>query len=141
MGGVSWFVVFGLVAVLWALQMFLAQRQAAAFMTTVRRMRVDGATTAIGASSTSRLHRRTYVALAARDGVVVDAVRLSGVTVAARPRPVPSLRGRELVDLAAEGDAGDPLDRAAAMAAEALLRPRGARDGAAEDVEEVSSAG
>lgn len=142
----NWFVVVGLIGVLWALQLYLAHRQAMAFMAEVRRLRGAGLT-AIGASSMSRMRRRTYAALAATGGVVVDAVSLSGITVWARPRPAPTLLGRRLEDLAAAEDARDRLLRAAAMAARSLLGtddedPDEEEDAAeARGVEEVSGIG
>ena len=115
----GWGIVVGMLAVAWGLQMFLAYRQAQAFMKRVRALRAHGRT-AIGVSSRSRFKRRVYVALAV-DGAdrVVDAIKISGLTVWARPRRVPELRGRALADLVGE-DATD-LARAAAMAAGSLL--------------------
>lgn len=135
-------------AALWALQMYLAYRQARAFMAQVRQLRTRGRT-AVGVSSHSRMRRRTYVALAAdADDRVVDAIELSGLTVFARPRPAVALRGRRLTDLQTDDRAR--LARAAAMAAASLLSARAddrrihdLPDQAPHDhaVEEVSSTG
>ena len=124
----GWGIVVGLLAVAWGLQMFLAYRQAQAFMTRVRALRAFGRT-AIGVSSHSRFKRRVYVALAV-DGTdrVVDAVKISGLTVWARPKMVTQLRGRSLDELAAD-DSTD-LARAAAMAAGSL---RGTTEGEGRD--------
>jgi glucitol operon activator protein len=123
----GWGIVVGMLAVAWGLQMFLAYRQAQAFMTRVRALRAYGRT-AIGVSSRSRFKRRVYVALAV-DGAdrVVDAVKISGLTVWARPKLVAELRGRALDDLVDE-DSSD-LARAAAMAAGSL---RGTTEGEGE---------
>jgi glucitol operon activator protein len=102
---------------MWVLQMYLASRQARAFMAEVKRLRGLGRT-AIGASSQSRFRRRTYVALAAKDGRVVDAVRIAGLTVWARPKPAPTLAGCTLDELVAGSESA--VARAAAMAAETL---------------------
>lgn len=116
----NWFVIVGLVGALWALQMFLAYRQAQAFMAEVKRLRGSGET-AIGVSTFNRMRRRTYAAIAAVDDTVVDAIRLSGLSVWARPRPAPQLVGRSLPALADAAEVHDPLLRAAAMAAGSLL--------------------
>jgi glucitol operon activator protein len=114
----GWGIVVGLLAVAWGLQMFLAYRQAQAFMRPVRAMRAFGRT-AIGVSSRSRFKRRVYVALAVDDtDHVVDAIKISGLTVWARPKRVAELRGRALDDVA--GDDRTDLARAAAMAAGSL---------------------
>jgi glucitol operon activator protein len=114
----GWGIVVGLLAVAWGLQMFLAYRQAQAFMKRVRALRALGRT-AIGVSSRSRFKRRVYVALAVDDtNHVVDAIKISGLTVWARPKRVAELRGRPLDDLA--GDDRTDLARAAAMAAGSL---------------------
>lgn len=114
----DWAVVVALLAALWALQMYMAYLQAQAFMVEVRRLRGVGRA-AIGVSSASRLRRRTYVALAEEDGRVVDAVKISGLTVFARPRLVTALRGCPL-DALVDDESGD-LARAASMAAATLL--------------------
>jgi glucitol operon activator protein len=114
----GWGIVVGLLAVAWGLQMFLAYRQAQAFMKQVRALRAYGRT-AIGVSSRSRYKRRVYVALAIDDtDHVVDAVKISGLTVWARPKRVAELRGRDLDALL--GDESTDIARAAAMAAGSL---------------------
>lgn len=124
----NWIVVVGLFGAMWALQNFLAYRQAQAFMAAVRALRADGRT-AIGVSSMSRMRRRTYTALAAADGVVVGAISMAGLTVWARPRPAEDLRGRRLRELRDEQEVRDPVVRGAAMAARSLLRPANEDEG------------
>jgi glucitol operon activator protein len=132
----GWTVLVGLLAVMWALQMFLAYRQAKAFMARVRQLRGLGRT-AVGVSSQSRFKRRVYVALAvADDQRVVGAVKISGLTVWARPRQADDLCGRTLDDLVA--DERTDLARAAAMAAR-TLRGAAEDDDAAGDPPEVPS--
>ena len=132
----GWALLVGLLAVMWALQMYLAYRQARAFMSEVRRLRGLGRT-AIGVSSQSRIKRRVYVALAVDpDGRVVQAVKISGLTVWARPRMVDKLRGRPLDELTT--DDGSELARAAAMAARSL---REATPHDVSEVEEVNRSG
>lgn len=114
----DWAVVVALLAALWALQMYMAYLQARAFMLQVRRLRGVGRA-AIGVSSTNRLRRRTYVALAEENGRVIDAVKISGLTVFARPRLAPALRGCPL-DALVDDESGD-LARAASVAAATLL--------------------
>jgi glucitol operon activator protein len=114
----GWAVVVGLLAAAWALQMYLAYRQAKAFMAQVRGLRALGRT-AIGVSSQSRFKRRAYVALAVDDDErVVGAIKISGLTVWARPRRVDGLVGRSLDELIGEEDGEIAL--AAAMAARTL---------------------
>jgi glucitol operon activator protein len=132
----GWALLVGLLAVMWALQMYLAYRQARAFMSEVRRLRGLGRT-AIGVSSQSRIKRRVYVALAVDlDGRVIQAVKISGLTVWARPRRVDGLRGRSLDELTT--DDGSELARAAAMAARSL---REATPHDVSEIEEVNRSG
>jgi glucitol operon activator protein len=92
-------IIFITLAAAWGLQILLAWRQAQSFMTRVRTLRRSGRV-AIG-SSGSRMRGRAYVALAiAPDGRVTAAETLRGMTVFARPRPVPALIGRSSSALA-----------------------------------------
>jgi glucitol operon activator protein len=116
---VTFLVLFALLAAAWGLQMYLTHRQAKAFLRAVRDLRAVGPT-AIGVSSTKRVGRKTYVAVAAVDGRVASARELAGLTVWARPSSVPELAGRSLQDLA-DADEDHPRDKAAAMAASTLL--------------------
>jgi glucitol operon activator protein len=132
----GWALLVGLLAMMWALQMYLAYRQAKAFMSEVRHLRRLGRT-AIGVSSQSRIKRRVYVALAVDlDGRVIQAVKISGLTVWARPREVADLRGRSLDELTT--DDGSELARAAAMAARSL---REATPHDLSEIEEVNRSG
>lgn len=116
-------------ALLWGLQLYGTAKQGQQFMREVGRLRREaGGETAIGASSMSRLRRRSYIAIAAGDDDrVTGAVELGGLTVFARARPVEELVGRPLRELAdtsypeKRADAERRRANAAAMAARALL--------------------
>ncbi|MCC5947844.1 MAG: hypothetical protein JJT89_05255 [Nitriliruptoraceae bacterium] len=120
---------FSVFALLWGLQLYGTAKQGQHFMSQVSRLRREaGGETAIGASSMSRLRRRSYVALAAGDDDrVTGAVELRGLTVFSRAVPVQELVGRPLRELAdgsgpeKRADAGRRRANAAAMAARALL--------------------
>ena len=97
-------------------------------MTEVRQLRSLGET-AIGVSSQKRVKPRTFVALSADvDDRVAGAIELKGLTVLAKPRPIPELEGRLLVDLARD-PSDDRRTRAAAMAARSILREDEPEDG------------
>ena len=107
-------------AILWVVQLYATAKQSQAFMRSVSGLRGLGET-AIGASSHNRLRRRSYVALASDEtDLVTGAIELSGITVFARPRPVPELVGTPLRQLAGAQDT-DRRTSAAGMAARALL--------------------
>lgn len=120
---------FAAFALLWGFQLYGTAKQGQQFMREVGRLRREaGGETAIGASSMSRLRRRSYLAIAAGDDDrVTGAVELAGLTVFARARPVPELVGHTLRELAdtsfpeKRADAAERRANAAAMAARALL--------------------
>lgn len=110
-----------LLVVGWLLQIGLAQLQARAFLRSVNQLRTSGTTTAIGVGGKGWGRPRTYVALTAgTDGRVRGARLLKGLTVWARPKDVPELRGRALSDLAG-GPGGGGMAQATVMAARTLL--------------------
>jgi DNA-binding transcriptional regulator of glucitol operon len=111
---------FAVFAALWVLQLYWTAKQGQHFMQQVGRLRPLGET-AIGASSTSRLRRRSYVALASDEtDLVTGAIELNGVTVFARAKDAPELVGRSLRELADAPD-GERRENAARMAARVLL--------------------
>jgi DNA-binding transcriptional regulator of glucitol operon len=111
---------FFVFAVLWVLQLYATAKQGQHFMQQVSRLRPLGET-AIGASSTSRMRRRSYVAIASNEtDLVTGAIELSGITVFSRAQDAPELVGRPLRELADSPD-GDRRQNAARMAARALL--------------------
>jgi glucitol operon activator protein len=77
----------------WTVQLFLTYRQSMAFSDDARSMRRSG-TVSIGVAGKRYRGGRAYVAIAVDDeGVVRDAIRLSGFTTFARSKPVPPLIG------------------------------------------------
>lgn len=110
-----------LLVVGWLLQLAMAHLQARSFVRAMTEMRVRGTTTAAGMGGRGWGRPRTYVALSTgTDGLVREARVLSGLTVWARPRDVPELRGRALADLV-EAPGTDGRAQATAMAARTLL--------------------
>lgn len=123
---------FLLLAVAWSLQLYLTSRQARVFMREVGQLRRLGAT-AVGTSSGGWLSPKVYVVLAAGDDErVIAARRLRGVTVMARPQPLPGVEGGRLIDLAGR-EGADGTGQAVAVAARHLLE-RGTRTGADKEV-------
>jgi glucitol operon activator protein len=109
-------------AVLWLGQLALTWIQARAFLRSTRELRALGRV-AIGMGR-RKWFRRAYVALAADGtGHVVDARAMYGLTVFARPRPLPGLAGIPVADLARHADATplSPLLAAAASQAAGFL--------------------
>jgi DNA-binding transcriptional regulator of glucitol operon len=89
---VSPFYIYLLVAVVggWMLQLYFTYRQSMTFMAQVRKLRQAG-TVSIGIGGKRYRGGRAYVAIAVKDGVVQDALTLSGWTTFARPRHLPDL--------------------------------------------------
>jgi glucitol operon activator protein len=106
-------------AIGWVLQLLLAYRQARSFNRRVRALRSVGET-AVGRAG-SRSRGVVFAAIAADPaGVVRAAEVLKGVTVFARPRPLPQIVGKEVRALAETGSK-KTTDRALARAAMHLL--------------------
>lgn len=123
MSGALTAVLFGGLALGWALQLLLVMRQTQRFQRELRSLRAVG-TTAVGRDG-SRMRGYVYVAIAADPGGrVVAARQMTGFTVFSRLRPAPDLVGRSVHELVGADDGR--LARAAAMAAGAIV-------GAAED--------
>jgi glucitol operon activator protein len=124
-GQYFWF--FLALALMLAAQLYLTALQSKAFMRTVRELRRKGSV-AIGLGGRKFLGRRAYVALAAdRDGRVVDAVVLRGITQFARPKPLPQVVGLRVRRLAGPKpiDGCDAIERAAARQAAQTLNTSG----------------
>ena len=102
-GQFFWF--FLAIAVMLALQLWGASKQSKAFLSQVMAMRSQG-NVAIGLGGRKWLGRRAYVALAARDGRVVDAIVLRGMTQFARGKKADRLVGITTRKLA--GDSSIP---------------------------------
>lgn len=97
---------------LWIAQMVLSYWQAKRFMSDVAALRRSGV---VYIGRGKRRGRRTYVALALRDGVVTDSLILNGYTVFARAKVKSELVGKR-VDEVIEGVVPG-LDRRTAAAA------------------------
>jgi DNA-binding transcriptional regulator of glucitol operon len=118
--------VFTLVfAVLWAGQMYLSWRQARAFLAGVATLRTDGD---VVTGLYKRRLRRTYAAIAVKDGAITGSQVLDGVSLFARPRCEPRIIGLAVEDLtgAALTTVGPRTAGAVAHAA-ALYKPRRSR--------------
>jgi glucitol operon activator protein len=117
-GAVVFIIIIGL-AIGWVLQLLLAYRQAKRFNVRVRALRSLG-TTAVGRAGT-RTRGYVFAAIAAdRRGTVMGAEVLKGVTVFAKPRPLPQIIGSDVRALA-ETESKKTTDRALADAAYHLL--------------------
>ncbi|MDP4511991.1 transcriptional regulator GutM [Nonomuraea turcica] len=113
-------VLFVGLGVLWLGQLVLAWTQARSFLRSARELRAQGRV-AIGMGR-RRWMRRAYVALAADEtGHVIAARSMHGLTVFARPRPLPGLTGIPVADLA-HGDAERQLSPLMAAAASQAAR-------------------
>ncbi|MDQ3766225.1 MAG: transcriptional regulator GutM [Actinomycetota bacterium] len=123
-------IIIGLV-IGWAIQMALAFRQATIYQNRVRRLRRLGPS-ATGRSG-SRIKGIAYCSIAADyAGRVAGAEVLRGLTVFARPRPLPELVGRPLEELVCTGPAST-IERAVSDAATTLMTHR-AQEGQHESV-------
>ena len=85
------FVIIAALVAGWLVQIFFTYRQSMAFNDDVRRLRRSG-TVSVGVGGNRYKGRRSFVAIAVdADGVVRDAITLSGLTTFARARPLPGL--------------------------------------------------
>jgi DNA-binding transcriptional regulator of glucitol operon len=85
------FVIIAALVAGWLVQIFFTYRQSMAFNDDVRRLRRSG-TVSVGVGGNRYKGRRSFVAIAVdEDGVVRDAITLSGLTTFARARPLPGL--------------------------------------------------
>jgi DNA-binding transcriptional regulator of glucitol operon len=120
-----WF--FAALAVMLGLQLYGAARQSKTFLAQVMALRARG-NVAIGLGGRKLLGRKAYVALAmGRDGRVVDALVLRGITQFAKARPAPRLVGVSTSKLAGKAaiPGVDAIERAAARQAATTLNASG----------------
>lgn len=117
---------FGALAAAMALQLWSAAQQSKAFLAAVNGLRAQG-TVAIGLGGRKLIGRKAYVALAVRDGRVVDALVLRGLTTFARPRHSSVYTGLSLKKLTGESAVPglDAIERQAARQAAATLSASG----------------
>lgn len=114
----------------WMLQLWLTYRQSMAFNDDVRRLRRSG-TVSVGAGGRRYLGGRAFVALALDDqGVVRDAIELSGFSTFSRAKALPAVLGLKARHL--RGDRAVPglskQQRDAARQAAELFRAPSAPD-------------
>jgi len=113
----------GAVVAGWMVQLVLTYRQSMAFNADVRAMRPSG-TVSVGAAGKRYRGGRAFVAIAVDDqGVVRDAITLSGWTTFARARRLPALVGQRATRLKGGRDVPglSPQQRDAARQAATLL--------------------
>ena len=85
------FVIIAALVAGWLVQIFFTYRQSRAFNDDVRRLRTSG-TVSVGVGGNRYKGRRSFVAIAVDgQGVVREAITLSGVTTFARARALPGL--------------------------------------------------
>lgn len=117
---------FGALAAAMALQLWSAAGQSKAFLRAVNGMRAQS-TVAIGLGGRKLIGRKAYVALAVKDGRIVDALVLRGLTTFARQKHAPAYVGMSLKKLA--GDSAvpglDAIERQAARQAAQTLSASG----------------
>ena len=123
-----YFLLLAVVVAGWLVQLYLTYKQSVAFMADVRSLRKSG-TVSIGIDGKRYRGGRAYVAIAVKDGIVQDALTLSGWTTFARGRPLPDLVGWKVSQV--KGDREIPglttQQRGAARQAVTLLKEEGSR--------------
>ena len=116
--------IFLVIAAMWVLQLYYAAKQSMRFSKSLREVRALGLTS-VGIGGFRYRGGRAFVALSEKNGVVVGAKVLVGLTVFASPVDCPQLVGKPLTALA-NGEQMDTLRKkeqeAAKMAAEVLLK-------------------
>ena len=118
------FVIIAAVVAGWLVQLYFTYRQSMAFNDDVRRLRTSG-TVSVGAGGNRYKGRRSFVAIAIDDqGIVRDAITLSGFTTFARSRALPGLLGVKVSVLRSDRDVHDisSSQRKAARQAAELYR-------------------
>ncbi|MDA0274003.1 MAG: hypothetical protein O2902_01530 [Actinobacteria bacterium] len=116
--------IFLVIAAMWVLQLYYAAKQSMRFSKSLREVRALGRT-AVGIGGFRYRGGRAFVALSEKNGIVVGAKVLVGLTVFASPADCPQLVGKPLTALA-NGEQMETLRKkeqeAAKMAAEVLLK-------------------
>jgi len=92
--------IFLLIAVMWVFQLYLAVKQSQKFTDSLREIRTEGTTTAVGMGGYRYRGGRAFVALAHKDGVVTGARKMTGLTVFQSAKPFPEVEGHHIRDLA-----------------------------------------
>lgn len=91
--------IFLLIAGMWVFQLYLTVKQSQRFQDSVKAIRTEGTTTAIGLGGFRYRGGRAFVALAQKDGVVTGVRVLTGFSVLSNPKPFSVLEGRLVRDL------------------------------------------
>lgn len=116
--------IFLVIALMWVFQLFFAAKQSMRFSKSLREVRALGRS-AVGLGGFRYRGGRAFVALSEKNGVVVAAKVLVGITVFASPIDCPQLVGKPLTALA-NGEQMETLRKkvqeAVKMAAEVLLK-------------------
>lgn len=98
MGGLTR--LFILIGMMWALQLYLAWRQAATFQKDMKALRQHAPNVAIGVGGRRYRGGRAYVALAAdNEGIVRNALVLSGLSIFARAKAIGDYTGFSIEDI------------------------------------------
>lgn len=98
MGGLTR--LFILIGIMWALQLYLAWRQAATFQKDMKALRQHAPNVAIGVGGRRYRGGRAYVALAAdNEGIVRNALVLSGLSIFARAKAIGDYTGFSIEDI------------------------------------------
>ena len=115
---------FTVLGIAWAVQLFLAWRQAQRFQKELASLRksIEGGTVAIGVGGKRYRGGRAYVALLADgEGVIQDGLLLSGFTVMAKGKPFTDYKGFHIDEIISGNRTADRKEKvvaAARMAAE-----------------------
>jgi glucitol operon activator protein len=133
----DWLLILLAVVLGWIVQLFATYYQSTAFNASAFGLRRSG-TVSIGAGGKRYRGGRAFVAIAADDdGVVRDAIRLSGFTTFARAKAAPQLVGLRVNKIRGERDI-DGLTKAqrtaARQAAELWRRPKNTETRATQEV-------
>jgi DNA-binding transcriptional regulator of glucitol operon len=93
---------FSVLGIAWAVQLYLAWRQAHRFQKQLASLRksIEGGIVAIGVGGKRYRGGRSYVALVAnQDGVVSDGLLLTGITVMAKGKPFADYKGFHIKEI------------------------------------------
>ena len=133
----DWILILLAVVLGWIVQLFATYRQSMAFNDDARALRRSG-TVSVGAGGKRYRGGRAFVAIAADDdGIVRDAIVLSGFTTFARAKAAPALVGLRVNRVKGERDIDGltkPQRLAARQAAELWRRPKTVTERATQEV-------
>ena len=92
--------IFTLIAIMWCFQLWLAWRQAKRFQGDLKKLRAQGSNVAIGVGGRRYRGGRAFVAIVTNpEGVVVDGLLLSGLSVFAKSKPLKEYTGFSIDDI------------------------------------------